>query len=317
VQAGTAPGKDPGKSRRMNADPCLEKQEQQPPHLTVSPALFQKFQKLIYAETGIWLGSSKTALLCGRLFRRLRALEIDSLERYYECVADDNQHEERARMIDAITTNETRFFREPRQFDFLVQKVLPRWRAEADRQSRPRRVRIWSAGCSSGEEPYTVAMLLAKHLPAEQGWDVRLIATDISNRVLEKARKGIYPMTRSEDLPQDFLHSFMLRGTAERHGEMKVKVEIQQMVEFRRLNLHQEPELAEGPFDAIFCRNVLIYFDMASKRRAVTNLARHLTDNGFLFVGHAENLCSMSSEFRSLEPTIYIKTGDQEKTRRT
>ena len=311
MQAGTAPEKDSGNSRRLDADSCPE----QSPQLTVRPALFQKFQKLIYAETGIWLGSSKTALLCGRLFRRLRALEIDSLERYYECVADDNQQEERARMIDAITTNETRFFREPRQFEFLVQKVLPRWRAEAERQLRPRRIRIWSAGCSSGEEPYTVAMLLARHLPAQEGWDARLLATDISNRVLEKARKGIYPIARAQELPQDFLHSFMLRGVAERQGEMKVKVEIQQMVEFRRLNLDQEPELTEGPFDAIFCRNVLIYFDAASKRRAVMNLSRYLIANGLLFVGHAENLCSMSSEFRSLQSTIYTKTGDDDSVR--
>ncbi|MGB8775765.1 MAG: protein-glutamate O-methyltransferase CheR, partial [Terriglobales bacterium] len=257
-------------------------------------------------------GSSKTALLCGRLFRRLRALEIDSLERYYECVEGDDQHEERARMIDAITTNETRFFREPRQFEFMVQRVLPRWRAEAERQLRPRRIRIWSAGCSSGEEPYTVAMLLARHLPPEEGWDARLLATDISTRVLEKARKGIYPIARAQEIPQDFLHTFMLRGVAERQGEMKVRVEIQQLVEFRRLNLDQEPELTEGPFDAIFCRNVLIYFDAASKRRAVMNLSRHLIANGFLFVGHAENLCSMSSEFRSLEPTIYTKTQDED-----
>jgi chemotaxis protein methyltransferase CheR len=282
------------------------------PHLSVSPALFQKFQKLIYGETGIWLGGAKTALLCGRLFRRLRELDLDSLETYYERVAGPEQHEERARMIDAITTNETRFFREPRQFEFMVQKILPRWRTEAERQLRPRRVRIWSAGCSSGEEPYTVAMLLARHLPAEQGWDVRLLATDISNRILEKARKGIYPIAKSEELPRDMLHSFMLRGMAERQGEIKVKVEIQQMVDFRRLNLDRETELIEGPFDAIFCRNVLIYFDTASKRRAVTNLARHLVANGFLFVGHAENLCSMSSQLRSLEPTIYTKTSDQE-----
>jgi chemotaxis protein methyltransferase CheR len=308
VPAGTAASKDSGKSRRTDGDLCVA----QPPQLTVSPALFEKFQKLIYAETGIWLGTSKTALLCGRLYRRLRALEIDSLQHYYECVAQPDQQDERARMIDAITTNETRFFREPRQFEFMVQKILPRWRTEAERQLRPRRVRIWSAGCSSGEEPYTVAMLLARHLPAEQGWDVRLLATDISNRILEKARKGIYPIAKSEELPRDLLHSFMLRGMAERQGEIKVKVEIQQMVDFRRLNLDRETELIEGPFDAIFCRNVLIYFDTASKRRAVTNLARHLVANGFLFVGHAENLCSMSSQLRSLEPTIYTKTSDQE-----
>ena len=303
---GTAAGTDSSGSR---VDSCLE----QPPHLTVSPAVFQKFQKLIYAETGIWLGTSKTALLCGRLFRRLRELEITSLKTYYEYVTQPEQQEERARMIDAITTNETRFFREPRQFEFLMQKVFPRWKMEADRQLRPRRVRIWSAGCSSGEEPYTLAMLLARHLPADEGWDARLLATDISNRMLEKARKGIYPITRSGELPKDLLHGFMLRGMAEREGDMKVKVEIQQMVEFRKLNLDAHSDLVEGAFDAIFCRNVLIYFDAASKLRVVTKLVRHLRGNGFLFVGHAENLNTMTPELRSLEPTIYTKTADEER----
>jgi len=311
VPAGAAAGKDSGTSRQVESCPADASLEL-PPQLSVSPALFQKFQKLIYAETGIWLGNSKTALLCGRLFRRLRALEITTLESYYECVASPDQHEERSRMIDAITTNETRFFREPRQFEFLVQRVFPRWRAAAERGLRPRRVRIWSAGCSSGEEPYTVAMLLAKHLPAEEGWDVRLLATDISNRVLEKARKGTYPIVRSAELPKDLLHTFMLRGTAERQGEMKVRVEIQQMVDFQRLNLDQESSFIEGPFDAIFCRNVLIYFDAASKRRVVANLYRHLVTDGFLFVGHAENLNSMFSQLRSLESTIYTKAGDKE-----
>ena len=306
MPAGAAAGKDSGSLTQ--GDSYLE----QPPHLSVSPALFQKFQKLIYSETGIWLGSSKTALLCGRLFRRLRTLEITSLQNYYEFVSQPEQHQERARMIDAITTNETRFFREPRQFEFLVQRVFPRWRADAERGLRPKRVNIWSAGCSSGEEPYTVAMLLAKHLPAEQGWDARILATDISNRVLEKARKGIYPIARATELPKDLLHAFMLRGMAERQGEMKVKVEIQQMVEFRRLNLDQESDRVEGPFDAIFCRNVLIYFDAASKQRVVTSLVGHLVANGILFVGHAENLNAVSPELRSLEPTIYTRAGNKE-----
>jgi chemotaxis protein methyltransferase CheR len=306
LPAGTAPGKDSAKSRL--GEPRLE----QPPNLSVSRALFEKFQKLIYAETGIWLGSSKTALLCGRLFRRLRTLEINSLQSYYECVSQPDQHEERARMIDAITTNETRFYREPRQFEFLVQRVFPHWQVDAERGLRPRRVKIWSAGCSSGEEPYTVAMLLARHLPAEQGWDAQILATDISNRVLEKARKGIYPIARSAELPKDLLHAFMLRGMAERQGEMKVKVEIQQMIDFQKLNLDRESDLVEGLFDAIFCRNVLIYFDAASKQRVVTSLIRHLMANGLLFVGHAENLTTVFPQLRSLEPTIYTKTGNNE-----
>ncbi len=319
--AGTASAKDSAASRQAgqsHADSCrvdsghLDPGLEQPPHLSVSPALFQKFQKLIYSETGIWLGSSKTALLCGRLFRRLRALEITSLASYYEFVAQPDQHEERSRMIDAITTNETRFFREPRQFEFLVQRLVPRWLSDAEHGLRSRRVRIWSAGCSSGEEPYTLAMLLARHLPAQDGWDVRLLATDISNRVLEKACKGTYPIARATELPKDLLHSFMLRGVAERQGEMKVKIEIQQMIDFRRLNLDQESNLSEGPFDAIFCRNVLIYFDVASKRRVIANLYRHLMANGLLFVGHAENLTSISTRLQSVESTIYIKTGDNQ-----
>ena len=318
--AGTAAGKDSGSSRgveRSRVDQgsfdssSAHAGPEQPPQLSVSPAVFQKFQKLIYSETGIWLGSSKTALLCGRLFRRLRELGITSLENYYERVAPPEQQEERARMIDAITTNETRFFREPRQFEFLMHKVFPRWRADAEQGSRSKSVRFWSAGCSSGEEPYTLAMLLERHLPSAEGWDVRILATDISNRVLEKARKGIYPLARSGELPQDLLHSFMLRGMAERHGEMKVKIDLQQMIDFRRLNLDQESDLSEGLFDAIFCRNVLIYFDVASKRRVVGSLVRHLVANGLLFVGHAENLNSVSPQLRSLEPSIYT-TGNKE-----
>jgi chemotaxis protein methyltransferase CheR len=301
VSAGSAPGQDSLVAHEP--DLFLE----QPPHLSVSPALFQKFQKLIYAETGIWLGNSKTALLCGRLFRRLRELGITSLKEYYERVSQPEQDEERSRMIDAITTNETRFFREPRQFEFLEQRAFPRWRNEAEHGLRARKLRIWSAGCSSGEEPYTIAMLAGAHLPAEEGWDVNLLATDISNRVLEKAHKGIYPIARSSELPEAILHRFMLRGTGEREGEMKVKNEIQRMIEFRRLNLNEESNLPEGPFDAIFCRNVLIYFDAASKQRVVNNLVRHLVSSGLLFVGHAENLTNMTNELSGLESTIYIR----------
>jgi chemotaxis protein methyltransferase CheR len=296
----TAAGRSPGLSTSPEAASALK-----PAQLTVSPDLFRKFQKLVYSETGIWLGNSKTALLCGRLYRRLVTLGIPSLERYYDCVSAHDGHEERARMIDAITTNETRFFREPRQFDFLVEQVFPRWQADADRGARSKRVRIWSAGCSSGEEPYSLAMLLAKHLPADKGWDTRLLATDISNRVLEKARKGIYDSERASDIPKDLQRRFMLQGFNDRQGQMKVQVAIQEMVEFRRLNLNQEPYPVEGAFDAILCRNVLIYFDAASKQKVVTNLVRHLAAGGFLLVGHAESLTSLCAQLRSVEPTIY------------
>lgn len=274
--------------------------------LSVSPALFRKFQQLIYAETGIWLGNSKTALLSGRLFRRLLTLGISSLEEYYDLVAVPDGHEERVRMIDAITTNETRFFREPRQFDFLIQHVFPRWKVEAERGLRPKRVRIWSAGCSSGEEPYSLAMMLAQHLSAEEGWDFRILATDISHRMLERARTGIYDLARADDIPKELLRRFMLRGIADQQGRIKVKASLQEIIEFRLLNLNQ-PYAVEGPYDAIFCRNVLIYFSSDSRQRAVSNLVSHLKPEGFLFVGHAENLTSLSPQLRSVEPTIYLK----------
>jgi chemotaxis protein methyltransferase CheR len=276
-----------------------------PEQLTVSPALFRKFQKLVYAETGIWLGNHKTALLCGRLYRRLMTLGLPTLEQYYERVSAPGNQEELARMIDAITTNETKFFREPRQFDFLVERVFPRWQSDAAQGSRSKRVRIWSAGCSSGEEPYSLAMLLAKHLPVDEGWDTRLVATDISNRVLEKARRGIYDAERAPDIPKDLLHRFMLRGFNDRQGQMKVQVAIQQMVDFRRLNLSHVPYAIEGPFDVILCRNVLIYFDVTSKQKVVANLVGQLAVGGFLLVGHAENLTSLTTQLRSVESTIY------------
>jgi len=303
LSAGRAAGKFAVAARQA------ESSRLESPQLSVSPALFRKFQKLIYGETGIWLGNSKTALLCGRLFRRLLKLGVPSLELYYERVAASDGHEERAVMIDAITTNETRFFREPRQFDFMVEHVFPSWQAEAEQGTCPHRLRIWSAGCSSGEEPYTVAMLLAEHFPAENGWDTRVLATDISNRMLDKARKGIYDVARGSEIPKDLLRRCMLRGFADQQGQMKVKVAIQELVEFRRLNLNQEPYQVDGPFDAILCRNVLIYFDADSKRRVVANLVSHLAASGFLFVGHAENLTSLSAQLKSIEPTIYSRTG--------
>jgi chemotaxis protein methyltransferase CheR len=298
--------------RRKKAQPLLASDNLplEMARVSVTPALFEKFQRLIHQETGIWLGDSKTALLCGRLSRRLRMRRIPTLDQYYDFVTQPNQDEERVSMIDAITTNETRFFRDPRQFEFLEQRAIPRWREEAQQGARQKEVRIWSAGCSSGEESYSLAMLMARHLTPEQGWKVTILATDISTRMLAQARTGIYNITKSPDIPEPLLKDYMLKGIDKQEGQMKVMPEIQAMVDFERLNLTQGPYPPTGHFDVILCRNVLIYFDLETKQKAVEHLLRCLVRNGLLFVGQAENLSSMNLHLRSLTPAVYAREGE-------
>jgi chemotaxis protein methyltransferase CheR len=278
---------------------------------TIAPRLFEKYQALIYEAAGIWLSNAKTALLCGRLARRLRSLELETMEEYFDFVTHPDNKEEFVRMLDAITTNETHFFREPKHFEFMVQRLFPRWKREAEEGTRPRKIRVWSAACSSGEEPYSLAMLLLKHFPASEGWTLEIVATDISTQVLDKAKAGVYVIDKARDIPHDLLQRFMLQGTGEHEGRMKVGLEAQEIVRFSRLNLNEDPLAVQGIFDAIFCRNVLIYFDMESKTRVVNGLMRHLSHNGLLFVGHSENLAGVTNKMKTLAPTIYGNVDEQ------
>ena len=273
--------------------------------LSLTPALFAKFQTLIYNESGIWLGSHKQALLTGRLARRLRLLGLITMQEYFRLVSQSDQQHERALMIDCITTNETHFFREPRHFDFLVQQVFPRWKHEAASGERLSRLTIWSAGCSTGEEPYSLAMLLLKHFPPDQGWFVEILATDISTRVLEKARAGLFPIEKSKEIPREFLRAYMLKGTGEQRGVMRASPELQKMVRFARVNLSANSYPIDGAFDLIFCRNVLIYFDQQSKEKVIAGLLQHLASSGLLFVGHSEHLGGISPSLKSVAPTVY------------
>jgi chemotaxis protein methyltransferase CheR len=285
--------------------------ESEASHSSITPEVFRNFQQLIHQESGIWLADSKVALLCGRLSRRLRARSIPTLASYYSLVTQVDEHEERAAMIDAITTNETRFFREPKQFEYLEQHVIPRWRAEAEQGLRPRTIRLWSAGCSSGEEPYSLAMLIARHLSGDQGWSASILATDISTRMLDRARLAIYRIEKSSEIAQSFLKSCMLKGIADQEGHMKVMPEIQQMVDLQRLNLMHDPYPAGIRFDAIFCRNVLIYFDLISKNKVVERLSDCLPSGGLLFLGQAETLSGVNAKLRTLGPSVYARSGDE------
>lgn len=266
----------------------------------VSPEVFNSFQALIYAEAGIWLAPHKTALLASRLSKRMHLRGADDLYKYYKIVRSDEQ--ERTAMLDCITTNETHFFREPRHFEFLVEKVFPQWKELSRTSKREKIVRVWSAGCSTGQEPYSLAMLLSKHLP---GWHLEVVGTDISTRVLQRAQTGIYEAARQREIPEDYLRSFMLRGTGEQEGNIKVTPEVRKLVRFQWLNLNASVYPMKTSFDLIFCRNVLIYFNRESKTKVIQKLLHQLSPKGLLFLGHSENLSGLGTGASYVAPAVY------------
>ncbi|HMJ58899.1 MAG TPA: protein-glutamate O-methyltransferase CheR, partial [Gemmatimonadales bacterium] len=264
---------------------------------------FKLFQSLIHKEAGIYLSEVKKALLVGRLSRRIRELGLDSFEAYYRHVVEGQNPTERVELINNICTHETQFFREPRQFEFLEQTLAPQWRAEAEAGTRPKQIRAWSAACSSGEEPVSMAMSLLYHFPASAGWSVEVLATDISTRVLDKARAATWPIERAGQIPPAYLKRFMLRGTGEQQTKMRAGPEIRSVVRFQQLNLQADSYAVGDGFDLIFCRNVLIYFNAASKEHVVSRLLGRLGESGLLFLGHAESLTGMRDQPRAVIPT--------------
>jgi chemotaxis protein methyltransferase CheR len=264
---------------------------------------FRAFQDLIHRESGIFLADHKQALLGGRLHSRLRALGLATYGDYFKAVQKDEA--ERIEMLDRISTNETHFFREPHQFEFLKTRVLPRWMEDARAGTRSRSIRIWSAACSTGEEPYSIAMLLLDQLPASEGWSIEILATDLSTRVLQRAKDAVWRIEKAEEIPTPYLKAFMLQGTGPEQGKMKAGPEIRSLVTFSRMNLNSRPYPVPGGFDLIFCRNVLIYFNAATKVNVVEELLAHLAPAGLLFLGHAESLHGLTERARSVGPTIY------------
>ena len=271
----------------------------------ISAKEFALFRDLIQRESGIFLSEAKKALVVGRLGRRLRELGLRSLAAYYRLLVEGDE-QERTRMLDCICTNETHFFREPRQFEFLEQRVFPDWAARAA-AGRPRRIRAWSAACSTGEEPYSLAMTLLAHFPPSSGWTLEILASDLSTRALDQARAGLWSVDKAREIPERYLKAFMLRGTGAQEGVMKAGPEIRSLLRFQRVNLNQDRYPVQGPFDLVFCRNVLIYFDVASKARVVHRLLDELAPGGYLFLGHAESLTGLSDRGRSVGPTVYVR----------
>ena len=264
---------------------------------------FRDFRELILRESGIHLSDAKKALLVGRLTKRLRELGLGDFTEYLQTVGESA--DELRVMLDHVSTNETHFFREPNHFTYLEEHVYPQWRSRAEAGTRSKHIRVWSAACSTGEEPYSLAMHLLTCFPPEAGWSIEIVGTDISTRVLERARAGTWRIEKAKEIPDDYLKTFMLKGQNGQAGRMKAGSAISSVVRFGRLNLNDPEYILPGNFDLIFCRNVMIYFRNETKKSVVKKLLRKLGPNGLLFVGHAENLGTLCEDVAAVAPTVY------------
>jgi len=267
---------------------------------SISPEEFQRLRTLIYDESGISLTDQKRTLLVSRLSKRLRELGLQTFSEYYDAVMNDPSQDEFARMLDLISTNKTDFFREPKHFAFLCERILPELEGE-------KRIRIWSSACSTGEEPYSIAMTLFDYIQDPALWDCKILASDLSTRVLAKAADGTYGEDRFCHVPPEVLRRHFLRGRGGHTGLFKVKPHLTAIIQFRRLNLMDERFPIKTPLDLIFCRNVMIYFDRSTQERLVNKFHRYLKPGGYLFIGHSESLQWVNHPFKSLAPTIYQK----------
>lgn len=256
---------------------------------------FGEFQRLLYRLAGISLSPAKKALVCGRLAKRLKHHSLDSYRDYLRLLTSGREPEELQTALDLLTTNETYFFREPKHFEFLQQILAER------RPGAP--FRVWSAACSSGEEPFSIAMLLADRL-GEAPWEI--LASDISTRMLERARSGLYAMERAQHIPQRYLKEYCLRGVGSQAGRFLIDRRLRARVNFRQINLNETlPQL--GEFDVVFLRNVMIYFDTDTKARVVQRIAATLKRGAHLLIGHSESLNGVTDALAVVRPSVYRK----------
>ena len=264
----------------------------------MTKADFEFIRSLAYENTGIVLPERKKHMVYSRLSRRLRQLSLKDFTQY--CSFVSNTPDERIHFINALTTNLTAFFREGHHFDYLEQVVIPEWQRKSKR-----RLRVWSSACSTGEEPYSIAMTLEKHFPISQ-WDLKILATDLDTNVLEKASIGSYSRDSVTNLPVRYLDKYVRHTADNQHIQMRSN--IQKMIHFKQLNLLESWPM-NGPFDAIFCRNVLIYFDNETKQKIIAKFRKMLGPQGYLFIGHSETLVNISEEFDLIGQTIYRPLG--------
>jgi len=271
---------------------------------TLGDAEFDFIRHVIAENAGIVLGPNKRQLVQGRLGRRLRELGLPSYEAYCDHVRESGP-EELVGLINALTTNVTAFFRENHHFDALTSYMIPE---ALKRNQATRRLRIWSAGCSTGEEPYCIAMVASEGLPAGARWDLKILATDIDSEVIAAAQQGVYPIDRLAAVPQERLRRYFRKGVGASAGQALIQPDIAKLISFRPLNLLQ-PWPMKGPFDIIFCRNVMIYFDQPTRERLVARFAELLAPEGYLCLGHSESIHAGTAPFRLVGKTIYRRQG--------
>lgn len=265
---------------------------------------FEFIRSVVYERSRISLGPDKRELVSARLGKRLRATNLPDIGEYCRLLKSTEAEAELGNLIDAISTNHTFFFREGVHFDFLRDKALPELNARAPAERWPR-FNLWSAACSSGEEPYTIAMTLADAPPVRWPWHIE--ATDISRRILTKAAAAIYDEETVAKLTPAQVRAHFQRGFGPQEGKYRIKAALRDHVTFRHLNLLEgEPPFTE-PFQVIFCRNVMIYFDRTTQEELVGRLARRLVPGGYLFVGHSESLTHIKHGLRLIRPAIYQK----------
>ncbi|MDG6773316.1 protein-glutamate O-methyltransferase CheR [Thiomicrorhabdus sp. ZW0627] len=261
---------------------------------------FSRIQKLVYDFAGIDLNESKKNLVYNRLSKRIRFLGLQSFGQYLNYVEEQGEAEF-VNLINSITTNLTFFFRENHHFEYLAQVVVPKL-LETNRATK--KIRVWSAGCSTGEEPYSIAITLKESAP--EGWDVKVIATDLDTTVVQTGRAGVYNIDRLKGVSEARKKRWFLKGTGKQDGLVKVKPELQSMIEFGQINLMNEWPLKEQ-IDVIFCRNVVIYFDKPTQSRLFNRYADLLPSHGHLFIGHSESLYKVCDRFELMGQTIYRK----------
>lgn len=267
-------------------------------------AEFDFIRHVVGENAGIVLGPNKRQLVQGRLARRLRELGLPSYEAYCEYLRDAGP-EELVGLINAITTNVTSFFRENHHFEALASYMLPE---AIKRNAASRRLRVWSAGCSTGEEPYCISMVAAEVLPASPRYDFKILATDIDSDVVAAATTGIYPLDRMSSVSQERLKRFFQKGGGDHQGSAVAKPELKSSITFRTLNLlHAWP--MKGPFDVIFCRNVMIYFDQPTREKLVNRFSELLAPGGYLCIGHSESIHAGTAPFKLVGKTIYRRNG--------